>query len=52
MHEGDENLYRILVQKFEGERALVIPGIDGRLILELTVEKWNVMVRTEINCSG
>jgi hypothetical protein len=37
-------VYRVLVGKPEGRRPLGDPGVDGRIILEWILGKWDVGV--------
>jgi len=34
-------VYKVLVEKREGKRALENPGVDGRIILIHIFRKWN-----------
>ena len=45
MGEG-RGVYRVLVGKPEGKRAVGRPGIDWRIILRWIFRKWNVGVWT------
>jgi len=35
-------MYRVLVRKHKGMRPLVIPSLDGRIILKWIFRKWDV----------
>jgi hypothetical protein len=37
----NRGVYRVLVGKREGRNHLEDPGVDGRIILKLIVEKWD-----------
>jgi hypothetical protein len=38
---GEESAYRVSVGKLEGRRPLRNPGVDWRIILRWTFEKWD-----------
>ena len=38
---GEESAYRVSVGKLKGRRPLRNPGVDWRIILRWTFEKWD-----------
>jgi hypothetical protein len=43
--------YRVSVGKLEGMRPLEYPGVDGRIILNWIVDKWDRVHGLDRSCS-